>query len=131
MTERTYRKLLEEGLAALPTNGGVILDATFSSRTNRQLLREQCKDIFLQVVELDVDSGEIESRLRKRDQSAEEVSDARLEDFQKLIAAYESPSELTADFIKVQTGNDISDSVKAVLLRLAEVRAGLAEVTKG
>src|SRR5438034_1469410 len=66
VTERTYRKLLEEGLAALPTNGGVILDATFSSRTNRQLLREQCKDIFLQVVELDVDSGEIESRLRRR-----------------------------------------------------------------
>ena len=42
-TERTYRKLLEQGLAALQSqSGGVVLDATFSSRAHRELLRDEC-----------------------------------------------------------------------------------------
>jgi hypothetical protein len=44
---------------------------------------------------------------------------ARLEDFEKLTAAYEPPLELAPDLIKLSSGDAVSDTGKAVLLRLA------------
>jgi hypothetical protein len=122
MTKQTYKKLLENGLAALATHDGVVLDATFSSRANRDFLCEQCAkaDVRLQVVELDIDPATIRARLSSRDKSTGEISDARLEDFEKLTAAYEPPSELAPNLIRVSTTSAVSDTVKAILLRLVE-----------
>jgi uncharacterized protein len=122
MTQQTYTKLVKEGLTALETHPGVVLDATFSTQSNRKFLRDECKkaNIRLQVIEVDVDVAAVRARLRARDQGTGEISDARLDDLEKLNAAYEPPSELAPDLIKIQTSNDISDSVKAILLRLAE-----------
>ena len=122
MTEQTYKELWAEGIAALKVHRGVILDATFSRQANREFLREQCAKagLRLQLVELDVDLGEIERRLKARDQSAGEISDARFDDFEKLTVAYEPPSELLPDLIKVSANDSVSDTVKEVLLRLSE-----------
>jgi aminoglycoside phosphotransferase family enzyme/predicted kinase len=122
MTEQTYKKLLDNGLASLTTHSGVILDATFSSRANRKLVRNACAQagLHLQVVELDLDPGRIKHRLKARDEIADEISDARLEDFEKLSAAYEPPSELAPNLIKISSANADSDTAKAVLLRLAD-----------
>jgi uncharacterized protein len=136
MTEQTYKTLVEDGLASLDccsrgrrprpheTGAGVILDATFSTPANRKFLRDACAraGVHLQAVELDVDPGWIKRRLTARDKSLGEISDARLEDFDKLNAAYEPPSELASDLIKVsgQKAFGIAATVKAVLLRLAE-----------
>jgi len=122
MTMKTYKKLVENGLAALATHSGVILDATFSSRANRDLLREQCTkaSVRLQVMELHVDLEEIKNRLRARDNHSSETSDARLEDLERLNAAYAPPSELAPDLIKVSASGSASDTVKAVLFQLAE-----------
>jgi aminoglycoside phosphotransferase family enzyme/predicted kinase len=122
MTEQTYQKLLAQGLAALKTQRGVVLDATFSSRANRDFLGKECKKahVRLQMVELDVDLGEIERRLKARDESAGEISDARLEDFEKLTAVYEPPSELARDLIRISANNTASETAKAVLLQLSE-----------
>jgi len=120
MSEQTYKKLLEQGLAALETHGGVVIDATFSSRAKREFLREACGSVSLQAIELDTDRGKIESRLKARDRSASEISDARLEDFEKLSAAYEPPSEFAPDLIKISTDKAVADTVKAVLQQLAE-----------
>src|SRR5436190_1963120 len=122
MTEQTYKELLVKGLTALKTHGGVVLDATFSSQANRELLRQECAkaEVYLQVIELNVDTGKIESRLRARDQSVSEISDARLEDFEKLNSAYEPPSELVPGLIRISTDNAVSDAVKMILFRLAE-----------
>jgi thymidylate kinase len=73
-----------------------------------------------QFVELEVDPNEIKKRLKARDQKTAETSDARLEDFQKLIAAYEAPSELAPGLIRVSATTSVSDTVKTILLRLAE-----------
>ncbi len=129
MTKQTYKKLLEHGLAALEAHNGVVLDATFSSWANRKLLRDACIEasVHLQVVEVDVDSSQIKHRLKARDSDAPkagEISDARLEDFEKLNAAYEPPSELARDLIKISTNNSVSNAVKAVLQRLAKKQAG-------
>ena len=121
MTDRTYEKLLENGLAALATHSGVIFDATFSSRRKREQLRNECAKtgIHLQVIELAADREEIQKRLKARGETVAEVSDARLEDFEKLSAGYEAPSEV-ADLIRVSTADGVLDTVRALLLCLAE-----------
>jgi hypothetical protein len=121
MTDQTYKQLLETGLAAVNIDSGVVLDATFASRAKRDLLREHCaKASFrLQVIELDADRDEIAKRLRARDKSATELSDARLEDLDELSAAYQPPSELP-DVTTVSTAASNLDAVRAVLLHLAE-----------
>jgi len=43
MTEETYRELLRKGLATLEKQRGVVLDATFSRRTYREFLRQECE----------------------------------------------------------------------------------------
>ncbi|PYK36726.1 MAG: phosphotransferase [Verrucomicrobia bacterium] len=123
MTKQTYKKLLEHGLAALEAHNGVVLDATFSSWANRKLLRDACIEasVHLQVVEVDVDSSQIKHRLKARDEKTTgEISDARLEDVEKLSASYEPPSELGLDLIHVSANDAISDTVRAVLTGLAE-----------
>ena len=129
MTEQTYKKLLDNGLASLATRSGVILDATFSSRAYRKLLRHACAQagVHLQLVELDLDPGQIKRRLKARDKIAGEISDARSEDFEKLSATYEPPSEQTLELIKISANSAVADAVKAVLLRLAEKQSVAAK----
>jgi uncharacterized protein len=122
MTDQTYKELVEQGLAALATCGGVILDATLSSRAKRDYLRDECAKahVPLQVVELDTEKEEIANRLRARNATAGEMSDARLEDLDRLSAAYEPPAELAPNLIRIFTAGAASDAVRAILLRLAE-----------
>jgi thymidylate kinase len=80
----------------------------------------------IQFVELEVDASEIKKRLKARDEKSSETSDARLEDFQKLSAAYQPPSELGPDLIRISTTTSVSDAVKTILLRLAEKQSIMA-----
>ena len=130
MNDQTYKELVEQGLAAaLATCSGIILDATFSRRAKRDYLRDECAKahVPLQVVELDTKKDEIANRLKARGRTAEEISDARLEDLEKLSAAYEPPLELAPDLIKISTSPAISDALKAVLLHLAEKQSAIVE----
>ena len=122
MTKKTYQDLLKNGLAAVPSHGGVVLDATFSSRAYRDLLRDVCAKVPVpfQVIELEASYQEIANRLKPRNATAGEISDARLEDLDRLSAAYEPPSELAPKLIKISTDRDVADTSRAVLLRLAE-----------
>ena len=137
MTQKTYRKLVTDGLAGLScsrgrrprppqSHNGVILDATFSTRALRKFLCDNCRkaNVSYQFVELEADPNEIKKRLKARDEKTVETSDARLEDFQKLSAAYEAPFELAPGLIRVPTTTSISDAVKTILLRLAERQVG-------
>ena len=122
MTQRTYKKLVEDGLDTLKNHPGVILDATFATRALRQFLRDECKraNVRLQVIEVQADLATIRSRLKARDQSNHEISDARLEDFAKLSATYEPPSEFAPDLIQILPGKSVAETVRAVLLKLVE-----------
>ena len=128
MTEKTYAKLVEEGLAALATNSGVILDATFSSRAKRDQLRKECTTagVRLQLLELEADPREIAKRLQSREKSANEISDARLEDLETLRAASEPTSELAPDLVKVSTSGPVSEAIRVCLSLLAGRRAASA-----
>ena len=136
MTQKTYRRLIKNGLAGISCSRGrrprplqphnsVILDATFSTRALRRLLRDECKkaNVPFQFVELEVDPNEIKKRLKDRDEKTAEGSDARFEDFEKLNAAYQPPSEFASDLIRISTKRSVSDTVKAILLCLADRQA--------
>ena len=99
-----------------------VLDATFSSRAHRELLRDECSkaNARWEIVELDVDLATIRARLKARDKSAGEISDARLEDFEKLNAAYEPSTELMDNLMKVSANDSVSETVKTILFQLAE-----------
>jgi uncharacterized protein len=122
MTKETYQNLLKNGLAAVASHGGVVLDATFSSRTYRDLLHAECAraHVPFQVIELEADYQEITNRLRARNATAGEISDARPEDLDRLSAAYEPPSELAPNLIRISTAGAVSDAIRTILLRLAE-----------
>jgi uncharacterized protein len=125
MTNATYERLLKGGLAAVCHQGGAILDATFSRKTQREALTSQCEKagVVCQIIELQTSERQIIERLKRRDQSAGEVSDARIDDFTKLTAAYEAPQEIDP-LITVSANTDVSQTVKAAMLRLAKYRSG-------
>ena len=126
MTDQTYETLFEQARDAVEKSGGVVLDATFSSRKQRELLGERCAKARVRVrfVELDVDLATVEQRLKARDHTTGEISDARLEDLEKLNAAYEPPTELGDDLIKVAGTGPVSATARAALLQLAEPQRG-------
>jgi uncharacterized protein len=132
MTDQTYEKLLQNGFAALAIDNGVVLDATFSSRRQRERLRKECARaaIRLRMIELQAHPEEIKRTLKARERNVGEFSDARLEDFEKLTANYEAPSEV-AELIGVSTAGSALDTVKTVLLSLAEKQSGAPEAALG
>jgi uncharacterized protein len=133
VTRQTYKKLIKDGLAAIAcsrdrrsrsqaTNCGVILDATFSARALRKFLLDECKkaNLPIQFIELEIDPDEIKNRLKLREEKTAETSDARLEDFEKLTAAYQPPSELAPDLIRISTTTSVSDAAQTILRCLAD-----------
>jgi len=84
-------------------------------------LRDKCTraGTRIQVIALKADSSAFATRLKERDENAAELSDARLEDLEKLSAAYEPPNELPA-LIRVSSSGGIANTVSAVLLHLAD-----------
>jgi len=125
MTTETYATLLEKGLAAVRDGSGVVLDATFSNPSTRAALVRECAQagVRLQLIELESDRETIQKRLKARDDTTAEVSDARLGDFEDLNATYVPPTEFGADLIRTPTSGAVLDAVKAVLLLLAERQA--------
>jgi uncharacterized protein len=125
MTDRTYEELVRQGLAAVATDGGVILDATFSSRAKRDYLQVEClkADVPVQIIELEAAKDDVANRLLARDEGAGEISDARLEDLETLTATYEPPLELASDLIRVTTSNSGPEGVvRSVLVRLTKIQ---------
>ena len=122
MTEQTYHKLVENGLAALTVHSGVVLDATFSSRTKRDCLRDQCAraGIRLQVVELkadhDEDREEAQSARPKRDGTVGR-SPRRSREIERMDTRHLAKWQT---LIRVSTANGVLDTVRALLLGLAE-----------
>ncbi len=120
-TDRTYTALMEHAVEQVRARRGAVLDATFASRGRRTKLRRTLTraGIAYCFVEVRAGSATIRKRLAARVQSANEISDARLEDLAILDRAYEPPDELNArDFIPVKTARTAEAVVTATLRRL-------------
>ena len=97
------------------------LDATFARRAHRQLLAERLGKHGFAWRFLEVQAGiaAVKQRLRERETKPEEVSDARLEDFEMLTRLYEPPVELpAAQCVKVRTVAPLEQTVTKALQRL-------------
>ena len=92
MTDRTYDALVNSAMARSRSDRIAILDATFGKSAQRQMLRERLAPagIRYRMIELRAADELIKTRLRQRDASTTEISDARLEDFAMLNTAYTS-----------------------------------------
>jgi uncharacterized protein len=80
-TSRVYASLLAEAKRVLNMGKGVILDATFGKRSQRQLAIEMAKDVGVEplFIECRADNDVIIRRLLKRSQDSRRVSDATVE----------------------------------------------------
>jgi hypothetical protein len=126
MTDRTYAALARKAADELREHRGVILDATFASRQRRirlrrTLLKMRARCCF---IEVQAPTTTIRKRLKARERSAEEVSDARLEDLPVLDFAYEPPTEMDASrLVTVKTARTTEAVVALTLKKLARQRA--------
>jgi uncharacterized protein len=73
--------------------------------------------ISFRFVEITADDEEIRARLRRRENKATEISDARLEDFAKLTAAYERP-DASEEYLTIASGPDVEATATTVLRSL-------------
>lgn len=124
MTRRTYDKLFVKVVNFARRGTSVILDATFGKRAHREQLRARMGELgfALRFVEAQADDETVKSRLRDRDGRNDEISDARLEDFELLSHAYEPPSMLEGtDLCVVGTAGSPQETVSAALQALARV----------
>lgn len=122
MTWRTYDRLATRALTETRAGRGVILDATFARREQRADLRARLMrhNIACQFIEARAGNATVKRRLKARETRADEISDARLEDFAALAALYEPPIELKrSDCLRIQTSGPLARTVARTLRMLA------------
>ena len=123
MTRKTYDSLFWNAANRVKEQRSVIIDATFSSRQRRDELRQYFgrQGVAFCFVEARASEETLKRRLMAREaKGGNEVSDARLEDFEALTWSYEAPSELAStDLITVDTEQPIQTTVAETLKALA------------
>ncbi len=128
MTRETYGRLLATADAEVRNGHSVILDATFACRDHRDLLSERFgrHGIHWRAIEAQASNTTVKHRLATRNPAAEEVSDARLEDFPRLNSLYEPPGELTPGRLaKVHTSGRRAQTATNALRSLARIQSSL------
>lgn len=122
MTERTYSLLLEKGLSSALANQGAVIDATFSNPAHREFLRAQAelRHLPFYLVEMTAEDGVIRGRLKERDRSSSEISDARLEDFKLLSRQYSPVKGLDPRVLRIRADQAAAHTAKNLLRQLAE-----------
>ena len=125
MTSRIYQRLLAAATAQVKQGGSVILDATFSRRTQREKLAKHFgkRGVAWCFVEAHASKTAVKQRLRAREASSGEVSDARLEDFAPLTQRYQPPTELPRGHcLRISTTGPLEQSVAKALQGLARLQ---------
>lgn len=123
MSEKTYRSLLETAKEQLKKGRSVILDATYSLRSGRLELAEELAAMGADYLFIEAQAPDetVISRLKSREDKKETVSDARLEDFEKLVARYQPPAEIDGHHrIEVNTATPFSDTIKTLYKELID-----------
>lgn len=124
MTEKTYEALFQHAEKRVKEGRSVILDATFSRRRHRDLLRERLRPLGSPSCFIETQASEevLKARLRGREGKADEVSDARLEDFAPLRQSYEPPHELSPqELLPIKTEGSKEETVIETLKGLIQL----------
>ena len=133
MSEHTYAALLEAAVREIEAGNSVILDATFGRRRDRDALRRAIADarapqgttVRCRLLELVASTEALRGRVRQREAQAGLTSDARLSDFDRVDALYESPDEDEARWVsRVLSEADDATTSRRVLSELVRSRRG-------
>jgi len=121
MSRATYATLRDRALDRARTQRSTVLDATYSSRSQRDALRRSLRDanVPYAFVELVAADDVLKQRLSRRDEGTATVSDARAEDFDLLSSRYETPTALEdARHFRVPTGGGVHHTTTNILRSL-------------
>ena len=111
-----------------PVNFGFLNFSTLKKRRyfcerEVELNRRLCPKMYLGVVEAQASDATVKQRLRAREAKPDEVSDARLEDFEMLTRLYEPPVELPKNCrLTISTTTSVEATLIATLTALAEAQ---------
>lgn len=126
MSEKTYQGLMEKALKELEAGKSVILDATFSNQSGRRELIQKLenRNINYFFIETQASDPTITSRLKEREHIGDSIiSDARLEDFEKLDARYEPPDKVPErSIIRVNTETELKSTIEELYIKLIDRR---------
>jgi uncharacterized protein len=127
MTRRTYAVLLRRAARALRRGQSVVMDATFGQLSDRAAVRQLARrtGARLHVVVCCTDDAVIRARLEARAFDTRSPSDARLEIWPSLRAAFAEPLEI-ADAIKVDTTRPVEHVLNEVVAAIRARTHGLA-----
>jgi uncharacterized protein len=122
MARRTYEALVRNATKRALEGRSSILDATFSRRRYRKMVKYllERKGLSYCFVEAQAPDAAVKQRLARR--KSRQISDARLEDFEALTRLYERPVELaTRELVTVSTAKALevttTDTLKELTLR--------------
>ncbi|NBB85441.1 MAG: AAA family ATPase, partial [Bacteroidetes bacterium] len=127
LSEKTYATLRERAVERGRAGKGTVLDATYSSRHERDQLRTALKAAGLPYafVELTASDEALRNRLAARSDAAPTASDARIEDFDKLTDRYEAPNALEdARYVRISAEQPAADSTRSILQTLIRLQHG-------
>jgi len=124
MTARTYGALFDGALQSIGSRHGVVLDATFSRRSQRDALGDLARKNGFRLIWIEavVSDDVARQRLRERESAQTVISDARLEDFAVLSDAYEPPAEIPGRFA-ITNEDQVGVVLRTLLVELARLRA--------
>jgi hypothetical protein len=117
MTRKTYDALLDHAKQELTAGRSVVLDASYSTRSERDLAWQcttECGSrLFFILCQCDED--ETRRRLEKRSQDPMAVSDATWEIYQKQLQHFEYPDEVPShDFMVINTKAFVKDLIDSL-----------------
>jgi predicted kinase len=123
MTNRTYETIIRRAIEYARANGVAVLDATFGKAEQRESLRKELTDAGIRrcSLELKASDEEIMARLSRREENKTEVSDARLDDFGMLSAAYDPPDITDRPDAIVETKSSVEATVTDAFQMLVRV----------
>lgn len=119
MTRHTYAAIRRRAARWLERGRSVVLDATYGQADERAAVRRLAArhGARLVVLQCQVDEATIRARLAARERDARAVSDARLELWPALRAAYSPPTELP-QVTTIAMGGTINDALATALATL-------------
>lgn len=129
MTRRVYTEIGDRVLQSLRGYRPMIVDATFSRRHDRDSLRQllDSEGFGATWIEAHASDSLTQVRLRLRETTDGVVSDARIEDFERLRRSYEPPSELAGDtLLRADTASTTGEALHELLTQMADRRASSA-----
>ncbi|HMB93407.1 MAG TPA: AAA family ATPase [Rhodothermales bacterium] len=125
LTEQTYKALQEHAITNAHAGRSTLIDATYSRRQHREILRETLgrEHIPCIFVEATASDKVLRARLAQREHQDDMISDARLEDFEMLTARYEAPESVQdARFFAVSSETEVEETVGAILKAIIDQR---------